>query len=47
MKLYALHHHHNQDPWTDAPAWALELRFMLGIIIDDQEFEMAALLRLR
>ena len=37
MKLFALDHHHNDSPWTDAPAWAVELRVMLGIIIKDQE----------
>jgi hypothetical protein len=43
MKLFAFHHHHNSDPWIDAPAWAAELRFMLGIIIEDQEKLMAAI----
>jgi|ERR1039458_5640931 hypothetical protein len=43
MKIFAIHLHNNQDPWTDAPAWALELRFMLGIIIEDQEKLMAAI----
>ena len=34
MKLFALDLHNNQDPWADAPAWGLELRSMLGIIIE-------------
>lgn len=43
MKLFAHHHHHCDDPWEQAPPWALELYEMLGLIIQYQENAMATL----
>lgn len=43
MRLFARHLHNCTDPWTEAPAWAVELRQMLALIIDDQEIEMHSL----
>lgn len=43
MRLFARLHHRRDDPWADAPAWALELREMLGLIIDKENFLMSQL----
>jgi hypothetical protein len=34
FKLFARHHHHNDSPWAEAPPWAIELREMLGLILN-------------
>jgi hypothetical protein len=31
MKLYGYHHHHNDNPWDAAPAWAIELMALMEI----------------
>lgn len=31
MKLYGYQHHHNDNPWDDAPAWAIELLALMEI----------------
>lgn len=41
MKLFGFDKHHHPNPWNDAPPWALEIGFMLGIIIKRQEGQMA------
>jgi hypothetical protein len=33
MELFGLHIHHKIDPWQTAPAWALELREMLSLLL--------------
>lgn len=38
-----MRHHHCDDPWEDAPPWAIALRDMLGIIIGNEEIIMAAI----
>ncbi len=43
MNLFGFDHHRNSTPWDGAPHWAIELRCMLGIIIENQENQMAAL----
>lgn len=43
MKNYAWHLHRCSDPWEEAPPWALELRFMLGLIIQEELNIMASL----
>jgi len=43
MKLWAFEHHHHPTPWDGAPPWALELRNMLGVVIDNQETMMSAI----
>lgn len=37
--LYAHHHHHHDDPWgtPTVPPWAVELRCILGLFLDNQE----------
>ena len=34
FKLFARHRHHNDSAWADAPPWAVELREMLGLILN-------------
>lgn len=41
--LFAHPHHRNDSPWADAPAWAIELRVLLGLILNNQETMMSAL----
>jgi hypothetical protein len=43
MHLYAFDRHRSEDPWAEAPAWALELREMLGLIINQEKTTMAAI----
>jgi hypothetical protein len=43
MKLFAFRHHNHPSPWDEAPPWAMELREMLSLVIDNQETEMAAI----
>lgn len=33
MNIFARHIHHHDDPWQDAPDYAIELREMLGFLI--------------
>ena len=39
MKLFGFEHHHHESPWDEAPPWAIELRCMLGQILDNQAME--------
>jgi hypothetical protein len=41
MKLFGFDHHQKHDPWAGAPAWAVEIREMLGTVINFQEFLMS------
>jgi hypothetical protein len=41
MRLFAFHRHGNEDPWCEAPPWALELREMLSLVLQDEEIIMA------
>lgn len=41
MRLFGFDHHQKHDPWVGAPAWAVEIREMLGTVIDIQEFQMS------
>ena len=34
MRIYAHRHHHHDNPWEQAPPWALELRAMLGLVLE-------------
>lgn len=33
MKLFGFPFHEDDDPWDEAPPWAIELREMLGLIL--------------
>lgn len=33
MKILGFRHHNCEDPWEDAPPWAIELREMLRVVI--------------
>jgi hypothetical protein len=41
MRSYAFDRHHINHPWADAPPWALELRVMLGLILEGEEIIMS------
>lgn len=41
MRLFGHRHHRRDDPWAEAPPWAIELREMLGLVIDNQGTIMA------
>lgn len=43
MLRYGHHIHHCDDPWHDAPPWAVEIRLMLGLIIYKENEIMSAL----
>lgn len=34
--LYAIHLHRNENPWVEAPAHAVEIRHILGLILEGQ-----------
>ncbi len=36
MRSYAFDRHHVKHPWADAPPWALELRIMLGQLLEKE-----------
>ena len=33
FRLFAHHHHKTSNPWASAPPWALELREMIGLVL--------------
>lgn len=37
-------HHHQDDPWRDAPVWARELGAMLLYVIDKQRVDRNAII---
>jgi hypothetical protein len=37
FNLYALIHHNCNDPWYEAPPWAIELREMLSLILKTEQ----------
>jgi hypothetical protein len=41
MRLFGSSFHHHQSPWDEAPPWAVELREMVSLILDNQETIMA------
>lgn len=43
MRTFGYEHHHVDTPWDDAPPWAIELRCMLGLILEHQELTMSAI----
>lgn len=43
MRIFAFDRHHIKHPWTDAPPWALELRIMLGQILEKENKLMSAI----
>lgn len=44
MKVFGFPDSHQiRDPWSDAPAWALEIGLMLAIVIGNQEDIMSTI----
>lgn len=43
MRLFGFRHHNCQNPWDEAPPWAVELREMLSLIIINEEMIMSAI----
>lgn len=43
MTLFALHLHHNANPWNSAPIWAIELREMIIATMNQNELILAKL----
>ena len=43
MKLYAQEQHHNDNPWSEAPHWAVELGAMMVLLLENQEKLMSAM----
>lgn len=41
--MFGRRFHNRENPWDDAPPWAIELREMLSIIIKKEEFIMSAI----
>lgn len=42
MKLFGFHVHRCNFPWAEAPPWAIELREMMRLVINETEFENMA-----
>lgn len=43
MRLFAFRFHQNENPWHEAPPWALEHRKLMGLILYKMEAIMATL----
>jgi hypothetical protein len=43
MRVFAQHHHNHPNPWDSAPPWAIELGFMVSLVIGNTESIMAAI----
>src|SRR5450631_765455 len=43
MKLFAHEQHHNDNPWSEAPHWTVELGAMMVLLIANQEKLMSAM----
>ena len=44
MKVFGFDQHQTSNPWdSGAPSWAVELGFMLGIVLDNQETIMSTI----
>lgn len=39
MRLFTFHRHRREDPWADAPPWAIEMREMMGLLFLKLEIE--------
>jgi hypothetical protein len=37
MRVFGHHHHHHQNPWEQAPPWAIELGIMVSLLIENTE----------
>jgi hypothetical protein len=46
MRIFGHHFHHNDNPWDEAPPWAVELRQIGLITIENQEKQMSDLTKL-
>lgn len=43
MKLFGQHHHGCENPWDEAPPWAVELGFMVSLVLEKMESIMSAI----
>jgi hypothetical protein len=43
MELFGFHHHRNNDPWSNAPPWAVELREMVRLVLNKENSIMSTL----
>lgn len=43
MKVFGRHHHKCENPWEEAPPWAVELGYVMGLILGNTESIMAAI----
>lgn len=43
MKVFGRHHHKCENPWEEAPPWAIELGYVMGLILGNTESIMAAI----
>lgn len=41
MRIFAEKLHHNSSPWETAPAWAIELGFMLALVLKEETIIMS------
>lgn len=41
MRNFAQHIHNQDNPWDGAPAWAIELRFMLALVLTEETIIMS------
>lgn len=46
MRIFGHHFHKNDNPWDEAPPWAVELRQIGLIILENQEKQMSDLAKL-
>ena len=37
MKIYGHHYHHHPNPWDEAPPWAVELGYIVGLLLANTE----------
>jgi len=43
MKVYGRHHHHHENPWDEAPPWAIELGHIVGLLLANTEKIMSTI----
>jgi len=47
MKVFGHHHHQCENPWEEAPPWAVELGYVMGLILGNTESIMIDLTALQ
>lgn len=43
MRLFGYHIHRCDDPWAEAPAWAVEISARLDLILEKEDYIMSAI----